>query len=486
MMLRFLRSARPRQRREAPSTGGCVRRAVRTDHAYWRKLAVPLLLCSVLVGCSLNLGETVPTAGTDLTAEELRTQDLMLWAVERLNAEEDLTTEAVESKSDAGAFDSESTAHLVTMVNSSLRPLGPYTVKSFELRPEGALAVVRNRLGILLDLQITANANGELSSLVVNAAVATASPSIASFAEAADRLEALVPASSLLMQVTRGSHTESVHERAHDILRPVGSVMKLYVLAAVVEAIKEGDFSWEDVLMIDDGKKSLPTGRLHLEPDGTEISVFELSRLMMQISDNTAADVLMDAVGAQRLSAAVRDLGHHQPDLLEPFPTTRKMFQLTLGGDTSLANDWNEASSAARHGILEKLSSQPLTVDPAWIERAPFWPRDIDWFANAEDVASAHRAVVELGRDDPRMSQILRSPEIASSSPFVERGLVTLSEKIGSSPGVVAVTLVAVGSDGAVYSVVALGISEQPGDPLELYRSKFIDVARSALDLLIE
>src|SRR5690625_1565274 len=123
---------------------------------------------------------------------------------------------------------------------------------------------------------------------------------------------------------------EPLHAREADVARPIGSIVKLYVLDAVRQAVADGELAWEDTLTLTDDLRSLPSGVLQEEPAGHEVTVREAAELMISISDNTATDLLIDAVGREAVLAAVERLGHHDPELLTPLVTTRELFQLAF------------------------------------------------------------------------------------------------------------------------------------------------------------
>lgn len=449
-------------------------------------LTVPILLAVLLSGCTGSDSSNHHNStgkSKETSPHALKVQEQMLWVVDTLNADEDLTTAVLTERIDSSAFSSESTEQLLTTVNANLRPFSPYSVKSFEGARAGGVAVVRNRLGILMNFEISTNDRGQIQAWVVNPAVAARVPAT-SYEEVANRLEGMAEDVTLLVQRTDGRATQTVYQQKDDEVGPLGSVVKLYVLGAVAGAVRAGELTWADTLTVSEAKKSLPTGTLQAEPDGTSLTVLRAAELMMQISDNTATDLLIDAVGTTRLADAVEELGHHDPSLLQPFPTTRNMFQLTLAGDSSRTAQWQNGSARERSRLLSELDLLPVTVDPDWPERAPFWPQDADWFASATDVSVAHRTLLSLSHSDPDLAAVLRTSLDGSSDAAVSGNMKFYSQKAGSSPGSVAVTLLATLDDGSILTVFARGVSRHANDAMELQRSEFIDTATDALNLL--
>ena len=69
------------------------------------------------------------------------------------------------------------------------------------------------------------------------------------------------------------------------------------------------------------------SGSLQFVPTGTRVSVRETATKMISISDNTAADMLINLVGQPALESQVRQWSH-DPQLDSPFLTTRQMILL--------------------------------------------------------------------------------------------------------------------------------------------------------------
>lgn len=213
---------------------------------------------------------------------------------------------------------------------------------------------------------------------------------------------------------------------------PSGSVFKLVVLTAVVSAVEDGDLGWEEDLTVSRALKSLPSGELQDRPDGSVVSVREAARLMISVSDNTAADVLMRAVGPDRLAEVVDDLGLSHSSM-QPMPTTRQFFQLGWG---ARVEGWAEADAERRAEVLRGLPRDLSDVDAGAVD-TPVWREGIDWFLSGEEIcrvwARLHRQASTDAGD--ALSQILRPPrEVAGAEG------ARVSFKGGSAPGVLALS----------------------------------------------
>ena len=173
---------------------------------------------------------------------------------------------------------------------------------------------------------------------------------------------------------------------------PVASAFKLFVLATLADAVAAGDMSWDDVIAIQDQLKSLPTGRLHNEAAGTELTLREYAELMISISDNTATDHLISHLGRERVHGMIEAVGHHDPSLMNPLYMTHELFALKLLTAPDDVADFLELDRDARQAYLDELEFDFGTA----MFGAGFWttPRrpELEWFASGEDMCNVmHR-----------------------------------------------------------------------------------------------
>ena len=247
---------------------------------------------------------------------------------------------------------------------------------------------------------------------------------------------------------------------------PIGSVFKLYVLGAVVDAVERGDLTWESEVTVTDELRSLPSGRLQDEPAGTVVTVLEAARGMIAISDNTAADLLIDAVGRERVEQALRDMGQADPAANLPLISTRELFHLGWGGGEQLRTRWAEADEAGRRAILDELPAGPPAVDAATILRTPVWQMGLDWFATGADLCAAYVALAERAQT-PAGAPVR---EILSANPGIEVDTARwpyVAFKGGSAPATMAGAWYAEDAEGEATVVVLQAASPTPGTALD-------------------
>ncbi len=274
--------------------------------------------------------------------------------------------------------------------------------------------------------------------------------------EVEDAWVSLAPEAPLLVADVVNGRCEPVVESEPDLLTPVASAFKLYVLAAVAEAIANGDLAWDDPLPISDELKSLPSGTFQDLDEGTVRTVEEHAQAMIAMSDNTATDHLIDLVGHEAVEDAFERLGHSVPEVNQPLLTTRQAFQLLGLATDDERSAWAGTDPDARAEVLDGLADRPL---PSLSEMPLFAAHTstVGWFASPTDLCEALVVLEELSRWpglEP-LGSILAAPD----------GLVEVPNggfawfKGGDMPGVANGTLLV--SDGTSM-VAAIGSLTHP------------------------
>ena len=107
-------------------------------------------------------------------------------------------------------------------------------------------------------------------------------------------------------------HVETGRELAvnGDTLFPMASAFKVPILVEVLYQVREGRFGLDDETRVEKTDQHMGSGMLSsLTAPGIVLSVRNLINLMMLISDNSATDLLLAKVGAERVNARLRSLG---------------------------------------------------------------------------------------------------------------------------------------------------------------------------------
>lgn len=247
-------------------------------------------------------------------------------------------------------------------------------------------------------------------------------PPVARNLSLADALKALGPDTAYLV-LKNGKPL--AQQRAAEALA-VGSAFKLGVLAAIKDRIDAGDLKWDSIVTLSAAHKSLPTGLLQDWPEGSPLTLHTLAALMISISDNTAADALLDVAG--RDAVAVK-LG------TESVLSTREVF--VLKADASLRARYTEGDAAA---ALADVAKTPLP-DVSSVSAAH--QQGVEWYVSLTTLCGL---IGEVGGLD--VMHI--NPGVADRGDWTR-----IAFKGGSETGVLNLTTEVVGSNGDTYCVAA-------------------------------
>ena len=253
----------------------------------------------------------------------------------------------------------------------------------------------------------------------------------------------------------------------------LGSTFKLYVLAALSRAVSEGRLAWDQVVTLD--QKSFPSGRLQTWPDGSPVTLHTAATLMISISDNTATDLVMKAVGREAIEAEMRASGHTLAGNTLPFLTTREMFVIK---SSDIGETYAAANEAERRAILASLDLEDITEDQfleTFTSGTPVLIEDIEWFASMTDQMGLMRLLAGLPDDTAR--QIMAVNTALGESD--EEGWSYVGYKGGSEAGVLNMSWLLQDESGQWYM---LAISQMDPDS-EIDTSALLMMAKRILAL---
>ncbi|MEO0376555.1 MAG: serine hydrolase [Cyanobacteria bacterium P01_A01_bin.17] len=215
----------------------------------------------------------------------------------------------------------------------------------------------------------------------------------------------------------------------------VASAFKLSVLATLQAQINAGIHTWDEVIDLLPQAKSLPSGILQAWPDKTPITLQTLATLMISISDNTAADALIQLLGPTALK-------HNK----EPLLTTRQVFTLKNPDNQTLLETYRQ--SADRIALLPEIDQASLPKVEL-VDTVPL-AQDIEWFFSTRELCGYMEEVADL----PLM-QI--NTGIIDPAPWQQ-----VAFKGGSEPGVLNLTAALTSTTGHQYCVSATWNNDQP------------------------
>ena len=391
------------------------------------------------------------------------------WVLDAVNSDSETTETDVEANVGAEMLGQVPASQLVA-VFAQMGDAKPWIATEVSEESKG-LTVLLHSSAAELQMQISVDDQQLINGLLFQQPPADRTPA-ASWQELEKNVGALGADTS--MTVTRvdgdasgpvdaAGSSERIIDIAGDATKPLGSVFKLYVLGAVADAVTAGTLNWDDTLIISDDTRSLPSGELQDQPSGTLVTVRDAATKMIQISDNTATDLLIDRVGREAVEAQLAVMGHHDPSLNTPFPKTREFFQ--LGWKADFADEqaaWADSSVDERRAVLAGMPGGVLDAASFDLSKTA-WQNGIDWFASPADLVAAHLALQQKAgtpAGEPVRGILSANPGLQ----FDEEVFPYVAFKGGSAPGVLAGSWLLERADGERFVITLQASSLDPAD----------------------
>ena len=221
----------------------------------------------------------------------------------------------------------------------------------------------------------------------------------------------------------------------------VGSTFKLYVLGALLRAIASGERAWTDVMPLREDWKSLPSGEMQDWVAGAPVTLYQYAEKMISISDNTATDHLIRALGRGNVEAMLIPMGNASELSHFPFLTTLEMFKLKWAIDPSRTAAYVAANASDRRVLLEGLESTPRSaVGTNGVSmETPYAIDKLEWFASTRENC---RAMFWLANQESAEARAILSKNVPILEELgFDRGRWRYAGfKGGSEPGVLNLT----------------------------------------------
>lgn len=406
------------------------------------------------------------------------------WVLDAVNADDAVPVQETGERLAQVMLDAASAEELAAVLEQ-VRAGRPWTPTAHEEQGPQSVTTIRSDDAGTFDMSVAVDDAGLIAGLFFGEPEGDREPAT-SWAELEEQAAAL--GGDVSLTVTRASDGE-LGERVLEVLpdgvratdaRPIGSIFKLYVLGALVQAVEEGRIGWDDPLTVTDDVRSLPSGELQDAPTGTVVSVREAAGKMISISDNTATDLVIQAVGRERVEAALADLGHSDPPRNVPLLTTRDLFRIGWQDDGALRDEWADGDAAERRALLDGLPGGVLDV-PVSALTDVVWTEGADWFATPDDIARAHLRLAELAATpagEPVRGILAANPGLPDPERFDH-----VAFKGGSSVGTLALSYLVEDGDDA-WTVVVQAAARDAAD-LER-QSAYSGLAADAAALLAD
>ena len=221
----------------------------------------------------------------------------------------------------------------------------------------------------------------------------------------------------------------------------LGSAFKLVILAELIREVEAGQRRWTDEVTLDGTER--PAGGYNQMPAGTKVSIRELARQMISVSDNSATDVLLDTLGRERVEAIQATIGIADPARNRPFLSTMEMFKLKGVGGGALGTRYLAAPVAGRRALLsgEVAHTPGSAIGALFADGKPVRIAQIEWFASPADLVRVFdwiRRHTESGPGAEARVILGINPGIGRD---VAQRFAYVGYKGGSEPGVLNLTL---------------------------------------------
>ena len=207
---------------------------------------------------------------------------------------------------------------------------------------------------------------------------------------------------------------------------PAASVIKIAVALEVLCAIEEGSLDASSRATLHEADKVIGSGVLAALESGLELKVLDVLYLAMAISDNTAANLLIEHVGIEAVNARLAGLG---------LVTTRLRGRIFVDGESGERSPSTASELVALLRAIHRAEGLP----PRACERL------LALLARTQTASTVGR-----GLPDERF------PRLGAAPPAI-----TLAYKTGSLEGIVTEAAI-VTAPGATYAIALL--SEDSGD----------------------
>jgi beta-lactamase class A len=155
---------------------------------------------------------------------------------------------------------------------------------------------------------------------------------------------------------------------------PAASTIKIPLLIALFQQIDRGEIKLDEQLTLQKSMLAAGSGSLSKSPEGSKFSVQEVATKMITISDNTAANLLIDRLGGKdKLNLQFQSWGLLHTNLRSPLPdfegtnvTSAQELVKLLGG---LKSEQGILSVSSKQAVLEILrQTKRNTMLPAGID----------------------------------------------------------------------------------------------------------------------
>lgn len=237
---------------------------------------------------------------------------------------------------------------------------------------------------------------------------------------AADQFVGLNASNSLLVaRVSSSGQCQPVISRSADTPRGLGSIFKMWVLAALAGRLDAGLSDPDDMITLVAGERAAG-GIINNEPLGTQFSVRDLAILMLAYSDNTSTDLLHELAGRSAIADQLIEFGLSDPDLLLPFLNISEQFHVFTRFDLTTAQSYVNGDLAFREQFL---LNEIIPEGPSHPINFPFFHESLlstgTWRASALDICRTLAGLDALPRNGDGFDVVNQAMGYQSAQPGI-------------------------------------------------------------------
>ncbi len=241
-----------------------------------------------------------------------------------------------------------------------------------------------------------------------------------SLSEAANHFQSLAADNSLFVgRINSNNQCEGVIERLPDTPRGLGSIFKMWVLAAVAERLNAGQSLPQDLITLVASERAA-AGIINNEALGTQFSLGDMAIMMMANSDNTSTDHLHELVGRDAVETVVSDFGIVETDQLLPFLNISEQFHVFTRFDQTTALSYVNGNLAFREQFL---TNEIIPEGPSFPISFPFFHEELltsgTWRASARDICRTLAGMHALPRNTPGFEVIDQAMGLQAAQPGI-------------------------------------------------------------------
>ena len=207
----------------------------------------------------------------------------------------------------------------------------------------------------------------------------------------------------------------------------IGSTSKLVIFSCLLDRIAAGRLAWSHRIELEARAISGSSGVMHCWPVGSPLTVHTAAVLMLTMSDNTAADLLLHELGREAVEEVAGEIATPGSAARARFPSTRAFLKLAACSAAQQA-EYRDVAPEQQLPMLERLESAPPELGDVTSQALP---DGVGWYFSALEICNLLERIRSQIEDDEVARALLGASPQAIAAP----AWAYVGSKGGSSPG---------------------------------------------------